>query len=94
MGLVTKLITHVVLAPVTAPIYGVRFVIDVLARQAESELRDEEKRLKEELVALNMRLETGDISQEEFESQETVLLSKLRAFHESDAGHESGAGHG
>jgi hypothetical protein len=86
VGLVTKLVTHVVLAPVTAPIYGVRFVVGVLAQQAESELRDEEKRLKEELVALNMRLEIGDVSQEEFESQEAELLSKLRAFRESGAG--------
>ena len=87
MGLVTKLITHVVLAPVTAPIYGVRFVVGTLAQRAEAELRDEEKRLKEELIALNMRLEIGDVGQEEFESQEAVLLSKLRAFRETDVRH-------
>jgi hypothetical protein len=83
MGLVGKVLTRVVLAPVTAPIYGVRFVIGALAQQAESELQDEEKRLKEELVALNMRLELGDVSQEEFDSREAELLSKLRAFRES-----------
>lgn len=86
MGLVTQLITRVVLAPVTAPIYGVRFVVRALAEQAESEFRDQEKHLKEELVALNMRLEVGDISQEDFESREADLLAKLRAFRESGAG--------
>jgi hypothetical protein len=86
MGLVSTVITHVVLAPVTGPVYAARFVIGALAERAESEWRDEEKRLKEELVALNMRLEMGDISQEDFESQEAELLSKLRFFRESGAG--------
>jgi hypothetical protein len=86
MGVVGKLFTHVVFAPVTVPVYGVKFVINALAEQAESELRDREKHLKEELVALNMRLELGDIDQAEFESQEATLLAKLREFRESGEG--------
>ncbi len=85
MGLLTKLVGNVVLAPITAPVYGVKFVLGALAQEAESELGDREKRLKEELVALNMRLEIGDIGEAEFESREAELLEKLRAFR-TDAG--------
>ncbi|AKU94994.1 hypothetical protein AKJ09_01658 [Labilithrix luteola] len=78
--MILGLLTNVLLAPVTGPIYGVRFVLNALKTQAETELEGQEKHLQEELVALNMRMELGQISEPEFEEQEATLLKKLRNF--------------
>lgn len=74
------LLTNVLLAPVTGPIHGVRFVLNALKKQAETELEGQEKHLQEELVALNMKMELGQIAEAEFEEQEASLLAKLKAF--------------
>jgi hypothetical protein len=41
-----------------------------LRDQVESESANREKSLQEELAALNMRLEIGEITEQEFEQQE------------------------
>ncbi len=73
------LLANVLLAPIMAPYAGVRFVLNALREQAESESFDVEKALQEELRALNMRLEVGEISEQEFETKEAEVLEKLRA---------------
>jgi hypothetical protein len=74
----------ILFAPFTGPYYGVRFVLNALREQVESESENQEQTLQEELVALNMRLEIGQISEEEFETEEAAVLAKLRAFREED----------
>jgi hypothetical protein len=73
------LLANVLLAPVMAPVAGLRFVLNALREQVESESVDVEKSLQEELRALNMRLEIGEIGEEEFEAKEAKVLEKLRA---------------
>ena len=81
------LLANVLLAPFTGPYYGLRFVMNALRQQVESESSSEEQRLQEELVALNMRLEIGEISESEFATKEAAVLEKLRAFR---SGNEAG----
>jgi hypothetical protein len=73
------LISDVLLAPLTGPVHGLRFVLNSLREQVDAESANEENGMQEELVALNMRLELGEITDEEFQAQESVVLEKLKA---------------
>jgi hypothetical protein len=66
------------LGPVAGPYYGVRFVLNALRDEVERESEHEEQDLQEELVALNMRLEIGELAEEEFEAKEAAVLARLR----------------
>jgi hypothetical protein len=58
----------------TAPI---RFVLEKVVDAVDAE-RDDEGNLKEELLAAQMRLELGEISEEEFGVIESEVLAHLR----------------
>jgi hypothetical protein len=66
---------------------GLRFVLDKLAQSVEQELNDED-RLREELLALQMRFEVGEVGKAEFEAIEKVLLARLRQLREAREGTE------
>ncbi|MCK9636532.1 MAG: gas vesicle protein GvpG [Methylobacter tundripaludum] len=51
---------------------------------AEEELAGEADRIRESLTELYMQLEAGQITEEEFEQQEAVLLDRLDALDEED----------
>jgi hypothetical protein len=61
----------------TLLIGGVRFVLDKVAAAVDAELSDA-GRLREELLAAQMRHELGEISDEEFASAEADLLARIR----------------
>ncbi len=71
------LLSDVLLAPVTGPLHFVRLALEALKDQANSQLPDEQS-LRQELIALNMRLELGQLSEEEFQKQEAALLQQLK----------------
>jgi hypothetical protein len=77
------LLTNILLAPFTAPVSGLRFVLNTLRKEAETQADNQEHDLQEELVALNMRLELGQISEQDFEANEAAVLDKLRALRAS-----------
>jgi hypothetical protein len=56
---------------------GLRFVLDKVATVVDSELNDETA-LRERLLAAEMRLDLGEISQEEFDALEAEILERLR----------------
>ena len=60
---------------------GVRFVLDKVAQAADAELNDE-SRLREELLAAQMRLELGEISEQEFADFEAEILPRMRSIRE------------
>jgi hypothetical protein len=72
------LVFNVLFAPFTGPYYGLRFVLNALREQVETESANREKALQEELAALNMRLEIGEITEQEFAEQEARVLEQLR----------------
>jgi hypothetical protein len=64
---------------------GIRFVLDKVAAAAEQELNDEE-RLREQLLAAQMRVELGEMSQDEFARLERDVLARMRAIREERQG--------
>ena len=66
------------LAPVMAPVWGFRFVLERLRDEAEAVLHDEGRAFAE-LIDLGMRRSAGKLSDAEYAEQETVLLERLSA---------------
>lgn len=62
---------------------GLSFVFDKIASAVDAE-RDDSASIKEEILALQMRLELGEISDEEFVEIERDLLARLRALREEE----------
>ena len=64
---------------------GIRFVLDKLAAAVETELNDDTA-LREQLLAAQMRLELGELSQTEFDVFEADILARLRDIRERRQG--------
>ena len=60
---------------------GIRFVLGKVAAAVDAELNDD-SRLREELLAAQMRLELGEISEAEFAAFERDVLARLREIRE------------
>lgn len=56
---------------------GIRFVLDKVAAAVDQEMNDE-GRLREELLAAQMRYELGEMSDEDFVEFEDDVLARLR----------------
>ena len=61
----------------TVLVGGLRFVFDKIAAAVDTELNDDTA-LREQLLAAQMRLELGELSQDEFDSLEAAILQRLR----------------
>jgi Gas vesicle protein G len=70
---------------------GIKFVLGKVAAAVDAELNDD-SRLREELLAAQMRLELGEIGEEEFRTLEADLLSRLREIRERQMGEASRPG--
>jgi hypothetical protein len=68
---------------------GIRFVLDKIAAAADEELNDDAA-LREQLLAAQMRVELGEMSEQEFAALEAVLLDRLREIRERREGGTSG----
>jgi uncharacterized membrane protein len=80
MGFVFDLLT----SPVLAPIKGVHWLAEKVAEEAERQYLDED-RVRAELVELEMRLEMGEITEEQYARQERILVEWLSAIREAKA---------
>lgn len=60
---------------------GLRFVLDKIGSAVDAEMNDE-KMLREELLAAQMRLELGEIEEDELARLERDLLRRLREIRE------------
>jgi hypothetical protein len=67
--------------PVTAPAAGIRYCIEKVVEFAEHELTDEAP-VRQQLLELNLELEEGRVSEEEFAEREAVLFARLREIRE------------
>jgi multidrug efflux pump subunit AcrA (membrane-fusion protein) len=74
MGLLTDLL----LLPVTGPAHGLHFILEQIQAQVEAEQLDE-GRVEEELLALSLRHDMGEITEAEYMDQEAALLEQLNA---------------
>jgi Gas vesicle protein G len=66
---------------------GLRFVLDKVATVVDTELNDDTA-LREQLLAAQMRVELGEMSQEEFDTFEADILARLREIRERQQGDE------
>ena len=69
-------------------ISGVRFVLDKVAAAVETELNDDTV-LRERLLDGQMRVELGEMTQEEFDQLEADILARIREIKERQRGGES-----
>jgi Gas vesicle protein G len=67
--------------PITAPVAGVRYCIEKVVEYAEHELNDDEP-VREQLLELQVELEDGRVTEEEYAEREAVLLARLREIRE------------
>jgi hypothetical protein len=56
---------------------GLRFVLDKIATAVDTELNDDAA-LREQLLAAQMRVELGEMSQQQFDEVEADILARLR----------------
>ena len=69
----------------TLLIGGLRFVLDKVAAAVDTELNDDTA-LREQLLAAQMRVELGEMSQEDFAALEADILARLREIRERRQG--------
>lgn len=67
--------------PVTAPAAGIRYCLDKVIEYAEQQLTDDEP-VREQLLELQIELEEGRVTEEEYAEREAVLLARLREIRE------------
>ena len=75
------LLSHLLFWPVTGPVAGIRWSLGQVQRVVEEQLVDDTE-IKQELMELQMRLELGDITDEEYVAGESRLMSRLREVRE------------
>ena len=67
--------------PITAPVAGVRYCIEKVVEYAEHEVNDEEP-VREQLLELQIELEEGRVTEDEYVEREAVILARLREIRE------------
>ena len=68
---------HLLFWPVTGPMYLSRFSLEKVQGVVQDQLTDD-TRIKEELLDLQLRLEMGDIDDDEYMREEDRLMAQLR----------------
>jgi hypothetical protein len=64
---------------------GIRFVLDKIAAAVDTELNDDTA-LREQLLAAQMRVELGEMTQDDFDALEADILARLREIRERRQG--------
>jgi hypothetical protein len=75
------LLTNILLAPFLGPIYGTRWTLDKVDRVVREQLTDDTP-IKEDLMALQLQLEMGEIDDAEYVRRETELMQRFREVRE------------
>ena len=71
------LLKHLLFWPVTGPQFLIEFSLGKVEDTVREQLTDDQV-VKEELLALQMRLELGEIDDDEYMAQEDALMQRLR----------------
>lgn len=85
MGLLSGLL----LFPIAGPVRGLRFVLEQIREEADSQLFDENA-VQAELMSLDLLYRQGEISDEEYEAREAELFDYLNAIRASNEGRGEG----
>jgi hypothetical protein len=71
------LLDDILLFPLKGPIAGIKWVMRTIQKMADEELLNDQP-WKERLIELQMRLELGEISEEDYVVEEAVVFQALR----------------
>lgn len=71
------LLDDLLLLPITGPIAGFKWVMNTIQKMADEELLNDQP-WKERLIELQMRLELGEISEDDYVAEEKVVFQALR----------------
>lgn len=71
------LLDDLLLLPITGPISGFKWVMRTIQKMADEELLNDQP-WKERLIELQMRLELGEITEEDYTREEAVIFQALR----------------
>jgi hypothetical protein len=71
------LLSNILLAPFLGPIYGTKWTLDKVDRVVREELTDDTP-IKEDLMALQMQLDMGEIDDAEYVKREAEIMLRLR----------------
>ncbi len=72
---------NLLLLPIMGPINGIMWIGEKIQERTDSEFNDQEN-LHKQLLNLQLSFDLGEVSEEEFESQEEELLLKIQALEE------------
>jgi hypothetical protein len=75
------LLTNILLSPFLGPIWGTRWTLDKVDRVVREELTDDTP-IKEDLMALQLTLESGEIDDAEYVRREAEIMQRLREVRE------------
>ena len=75
------LLKHLLFWPVTGPQFLIEFSLGKVNDTVREQLTDDQL-VKEDLLALQMRLELGEIDDDEYVAQEAALMQRLREVRE------------
>ena len=71
------LLKHLLFWPVTGPQFLIEFALGKVEDTAREELTDDQS-VKEDLLALQMQLELGEIDDDQYVEREEALMQRLR----------------
>jgi hypothetical protein len=71
------LLDDILLLPITGPISGFKWIMRTIQNMADEELMNDQP-WKERLIELQMMLEVGDISEEDYGREEAIVFQALR----------------
>lgn len=86
-----RLLTNLLLAPVTLPVRGLHHVFREIQDAVDRELNDPDA-IRRELLELQRRLDAGAIDEATHDAAEAELLARLNAIAERQAAREAGGG--
>jgi len=75
------LLTNILLAPFLGPVWGTKWTLDKIDRVVREELTDDTP-IKEDLLAVQMKLETGEIDDAEYVRREAQIMTRFREVRE------------
>lgn len=64
-------------APLGMPISGFKFILNQIAQMVEREILDEDN-IRNDLLLLQVKVDEGEISEEEYLAQEAEIMARLR----------------
>jgi hypothetical protein len=67
--------------PITAPAAGIKYCIDKVVEYAEHEANDEGL-VREQLLELQIELEEGRVTEDEYAEREAVIFARMRELRE------------